>query len=176
MNHKSFIKSLKASVFLIAFLIGAMSFNQAFAWQGDLGGDEYRAQEARSYQRVQIGTVLDIRMVRITRESSSGNYIGAAAGAILGGVIGNQVGKGSGRTIATAIGGTIGGVAGNTAGAYAGREVKQAAEITVSMNNGNAVSIVQELDGATAQLRPGDRVRLIEGQAVRVVKIGGYNM
>lgn len=176
MNRKSFIKSLKASVFLIAFLIGAMSFNQAFAWQGDLGGDQYRAQEARNYQRVQTGTVVDIRMVQITRESSSGNYIGAAAGAILGGAVGNQVGNGRGRMVATAIGGTLGGLVGNHAGEYVGREIKQAAEITVSMSNGNAVAIVQELDGATAQLRPGDRVRLIEGQAVRVVKIGGYNM
>ena len=175
--NQNFFKSLESAIVLVVFLLGALAFNQAFAFDGDLGGNEYRAQEARRYQRVQIGTIEDIRVVRITRETSTGNYIGAAAGAILGGVIGNQVGNGRGRMVATAIGGTMGGLAGKVVGDYAGREIKQAAEIIVSMNNGNAISIVQEMDGATAQLRPGDRVRLIEGQAVRVVKVGsGYNM
>ena len=171
MNQSTFFQSLKSAVFLAIFLFGALAFNQAFAFQGDLGGDEYQAQEARRYQQVRVGVVEDIREVRITRESQSSSYVGAGLGAVVGGLLGNQVGNGHGRTAATAVAGMIGGVVGRTAGEYAGREVKPSAEIIVTLQNGNVVAVVQEFDNVTAQLRPGTRVRLIEGRAVRVVPL-----
>ena len=175
MNQTLFLNSFKSAAVWVAFLLGSLWLGQAYAWEGDLAGNEYQAQEARRIQRVQVGVVEDIREVRITREASNNsNYIGAALGAVAGGLIGNEVGKGRGRTVAAALGGTMGGLAGKVASDHIGREIKRSAEIIVSMNNGNVVSVVQEMDGATAQLRPGDRVRLIEGQAVRVVKLGSY--
>lgn len=175
MNH-SLVSSFKSAVLIIAALLGLLAVTQAHAWDGDLGGNQYGAPEARRYQRVQVGVVEDIREVVITRESQSAGYIGGAVGAILGGVAGNTAGNGKGRMIASALGGTLGGLAGKMAGDYAGREVKRSAEIIVSMKNGDVISVVQELDGETAQLQAGDRVRLIEGQAIRVVKMRGNVM
>ncbi len=175
--NRSILNSLKAACMWIAILMAVpYVVAPAQAWDGDLGGNQYNAPEARRYQRVQLGVVEDIREVVITRESQSAGYVGAGVGAIVGGVIGNAAGHGNGRMVASALGGTIGGIAGKMAGDYVGHEVKRSVEIIVSMGNGNAVSIVQELDPETANLRPGDRVRLIEGQAIRVVKIRGSVM
>ena len=41
------------------------------------------------------------------------NYVGIGAGAVIGGLLGNQVGKGSGRTLATIAGAVGGGMLGN---------------------------------------------------------------
>lgn len=171
--NQSLISSFKSAVLIIAALLGLLAVSQANAWEGDLGGNHYGAPEARRYQRVQVGVVEDIREVVISRDSQSAGYAGGAVGAILGGVLANTAGEGRGRLVASALGATVGGLAGKYAGDYVGREVKRSAEIIVTMKNGETFSIVQELDGETAQLRPGDRVRLIEGQAVRVVKIRG---
>ena len=172
--NQSILNSLKAACMWIAILMAVpYVVAPAQAWDGDLGGNQYNAPEARRYQRVQLGVVEDIREVVISRESQSSGYAGGAVGAILGGVLANTAGEGRGRLVASALGATVGGLAGKYAGDYVGREVKRSAEIIVTMKNGETFSIVQELDGETAQLRPGDRVRLIEGQAVRVVKIRG---
>lgn len=175
--NQSLISSIKSAFVIGAILLGLLALSsQAHAWEGDLGGNQYGASEARRSQRIQVGVVEDIREVVITRESSNAGYIGGAVGAILGGVIGNAAGNGNGRMVAAALGGTVGGVAGKMTGDYVGREVKRSAEIIVSMKNGEVLSVVQELDGETAQLRQGDRVRLIEGQSVRVAKMRGSAM
>ena len=170
MNQNLFLKSINAGLSLVMLLLCVLALNDAYAAPGDLGVDQFQAQEARRYQQVRVGVIEDIRMVQITREASSNTgYVGAGIGAVVGGLLGNQVGQGNGRTAATALAGTIGGLVGKMAGESVGREVKNSAEIIVSLNNGNVVSIVQEMDQVTAALQPGDRVRLIEGQAIRVV-------
>ena len=57
------------------------------------------------------GTVTDVRAV--TQKGEGGSGLGIAAGAVVGGLLGNQVGKGSGNTIATVGGAVAGGFAGN---------------------------------------------------------------
>lgn len=172
MNQQSLFNSFKSAVALIAMLFGVLLIVQpAHAFEGDLGGNQYNAYEARSYQRVRVGVVEDIREVVVNRESNSAAYVGSGIGATIGGILGATAGRGKGRLIATALAGTVGGLIGKTAGDYVGREQKHSAEIVVSMSDGNVFSVVQEIDGETAQIRPGDRVRLIEGQAVRVVKL-----
>lgn len=172
MNH-NLLASFKSVFLLIVALLGLLAISEAKAWDPDLGGNQYNAPEARRYQQVQVGVVEDIREVVITRDSQTPGYIGGAIGAILGGVTGNSIGNGRGRAVAAALGGTLGAIGGKLAGDYVGHEAKRSAEIIVVMKNGNVVAVVQELDGETAQLQPGDRVRLIEGQAVRVVKLRG---
>ncbi len=169
--NQSLFHSIKSAALIVAVLLGLLNISQANAWEGDLSGNQYGASEARRYQRIQLGVVEDIRQVVVTRESESAGYIGAAMGAVLGGVLGNTVGNGRGRMVASTIGGMLGGVAGKMAGEQTGREIKRSAEIIVTMKSGEVISVVQELDGETAQLQPGDRVRLIEGQAIRVVKM-----
>ena len=171
MSQKS-IQILTLIVNVVFVVLGVCALNIAYAAPGDMGADQFRPEEARRYQQVRTGVIEDIRAVQITREANSNaGYVGAGMGAVIGGLLGNQVGQGNGRPAATALAGTIGGFVGKMAGESVGREVKTSAEIIVSMNNGNVVSIVQEMDAVTSSLQPGDRVRLIEGQAVRVVPL-----
>lgn len=175
MNLASTISSFKSAALIIVALLGLLHISQAQAWEGDLSGNQYGAPEARRYQRIQVGVVEDIREVVVTRENPNGGYAGGAVGALLGGIIANSAGNGNGRYVASALGGTVGAIAGKVAGDYLGRETKRSAEVIVSLKSGEVISVVQELDSGTASLRRGDRVRLIEGQAVRVVKISSAN-
>lgn len=60
------------------------------------------------------GTVTDVREVQV---KGKGSGVGVVAGAVVGGLLGHQVGRGSGNTIAT--------VGGAVAGGYAGNEVEK---------------------------------------------------
>lgn len=89
---------------------------------------------------------------------------GAVLGAVVGGVLGNQVGGGTGRAAATAIGAIGGAFAGN---AIEGRN--SAGEV-----RGYRVSIQLDQGGyryydvsSPGDLRPGDRVRVYNGQISR---------
>ncbi|MHC4930249.1 MAG: outer membrane lipoprotein [Planctomycetota bacterium] len=99
-----------------------------------------RSQAGRA-QTVQDGEVLYVRSVTIEGSSSP---VGAIAGGALGYVIGNNIGGGRGRDVAR-VGGTIGGAA---AGHAVQRNVtqEQALEITVQLDNGQIISIVQAAD------------------------------
>jgi uncharacterized protein YcfJ len=50
-------------------------------------------------------------------EAHGPNYVGIGTGAVIGGLLGNQVGKGKGRTLAT--------IAGAIGGGYIGNEVQE---------------------------------------------------
>lgn len=94
----------------------------------------------------------------------SGIGIGAIAGAVVGGVLGNQVGGGTGQTVAT--------VAGAAGGAYVGNEIEKrqqqksadAYKVTVRMDSGSYQTVTQ---GNNAGLRVGDRVRIDNGTVQR---------
>ena len=81
--------------------------------------------------------------------------LGVAAGAILGGVLGHQVGNGNGRTLAT--------VAGAVGGGYAGNEVEKrnntntVYEVKVRMDDGSVRTFPQN------GWRVGDRVKAVNG-------------
>jgi len=84
--------------------------------------------------------------------------LGVAAGAVLGGVLGHQVGGGNGRSLAT--------VAGAVGGGYAGNEVEKRRhetttyEVHVKMDNGSERTFpYTESPGYGA----GDRVRVVDG-------------
>jgi outer membrane lipoprotein SlyB len=80
-------------------------------------------------------------------------------GAVLGGVLGNQVGGGNGRKLAT--------VAGAVGGGYAGNEVEKRArgtttyQVRVRMDNGSVRSFPHS---AQPHWSVGDRVRVVNGQ------------
>ena len=94
----------------------------------------------------------------------SGIGIGAIAGAVVGGVLGNQVGGGTGQTVAT--------VAGAAGGAYVGNEIEKrqqqktadAYKVTVRMDSGSYQTVTQSNN---AGLRVGDRVRIDNGSVQR---------
>jgi outer membrane lipoprotein SlyB len=112
-----------------------------------------RSQAGRM-QSVQDGEVLFVRPVTI---EGSDSPVGAIAGGALGYVVGDSVGGGRGTRIAR-VAGTIGGAA---AGSAVQRNVTQedALEITVRLDNGQIISIVQAAD---EPFNDGDRVRVLQ--------------
>jgi outer membrane lipoprotein SlyB len=101
------------------------------------------------------GTVESIREVTTGGDS---NGLGAAGGAVVGGLLGNQVGGGHGKQAMTVVG-AIG-------GAFAGNQIEKQAratrsyETTVHMNNGTSRTVAQ---ATQPEWRDGDHVRIVDG-------------
>jgi outer membrane lipoprotein SlyB len=126
-----------------------------------LGGGSYTRDEARREQNVRMGIVESVRQVQIEGTRSG---IGPAAGAVVGGIAGSTVGGGRGSAAAAVLGSVAGGVAGQAAEEMGTR--RTGVEVTVKLNNGGLVAIVQEADET---FRPGDRVRILsDGRTSRV--------
>lgn len=118
-------------------------------------GNVYSRDEARQAQVVKYGTVEAVQPVKI--EGRAG-YLGAATGAVLGGLAGSTVGGGTGQKAAAVAGAVAGGVAGQ-----AGERLMTKAdglEITVRLENGNVMAVVQEQ--SEQQFQVGQRVRVVE--------------
>lgn len=103
------------------------------------------------------GTIESVRAIQ-QAAPQNGIGIGAVAGAVLGGILGHQVGGGDGRKLAT--------VAGAVGGGFAGNEVERRTRTTTSY----AIRVRME-DGSTRNFsdsgqsgwRSGDRVRVVNG-------------
>lgn len=103
------------------------------------------------------GTIQRIERVYGERETTGG---GAVLGAIIGGALGNQVGKGDGRKAATVAGAVIGGAIGNEA--EKDQRSRPRFEIFVQMDDGRRLVVEQPtLDG----LREGDYVQIVGNRA-----------
>lgn len=125
------------------------------------GGGTYSRDEARREQNVRMGLVESVRPVQIEGTRSG---VGPAAGAVIGGVAGSGVGSGRGSTAATVLGGVVGGLAGQVAEQGATR--RAGVEITIKLDNGSMIAIVQEADET---FKPGERVRILsDGRTSRV--------
>lgn len=153
LNHRTHHRTLVAmSVLLATLLIGCASSNS---------GSVYSRDETRRVQTVKMGVVESVRSVKIEGTQSQ---IGTVAGAAVGGVAGSSIGHGKGSAIAAVVGAVVGGIAG--AAAEEGITRKDGLEITVKLDNGTLVAIVQEAD---EEFHAGDTVRLIEqGGTTRV--------
>jgi len=116
----------------------------------------YSRDSARQMQTVYYGTVDSVRTVQIEGTKTP---VGTGAGAVAGGILGNQVGGGSGRALATLGGALLGGVAGSAA--EEGITRQPGYEIVVRLDNGRTISVVQAADIAFS---PGERVRVIEAR------------
>jgi outer membrane lipoprotein SlyB len=120
-------------------------------------GNVYSRDEARTAQTVTWGTVQAVNAVQIEGTRS---HVGTATGAVLGGLAGSTVGGGTGRKAATVGGAVAGGVAG--AAAEQGLTRKAGVEVTVALDNGNTVAVVQEAV-PEQQFYVGQRVRVLAG-------------
>ncbi len=83
--------------------------------------------------------------------------VGTVAGGAVGGIAGSSVGGGRGSAIAAVIGAVAGGIAGSAL--EEGITRKDALEITVKLDGGGLIAIVQEADEA---FNIGENVRIIE--------------
>ncbi len=115
---------------------------------------------AGTTQTLDQGTVVATRDVKIEGESSQ---LGLYGGGIMGSAVGSTVGRGDGQILASA-GGAV-------AGAVVGKQVEKAMtskiaqEITIEMDDGHTIVVVQELQ--EPRFSTGDRVSVLEAR-------GGY--
>lgn len=129
-----------------------------------LGGGTYQRTEARRTMTVQFGAVESVRPVVLEGTKTP---VGATAGAALGGLAGSNIGKGRGSVAGAIVGAVAGGVAG--AAIEEGVTRRQGVEITVRLDDGRYLAVVQEDEGD--QFRPGERVRLLsDGGTTRVTR------
>jgi outer membrane lipoprotein SlyB len=117
-------------------------------------GSVYSRDDARKVQTIKTGVVESVRQVKLEGTKSA---VGTVAGAAVGGVAGSSIGHGKGSVVGAVIGAVAGGLAGSAI--EEGVTRKDALEITVKIDGGALVAIVQEAD---EEFRAGDKVRLIE--------------
>ena len=99
-----------------------------------------------------------VEHVRVMTQRASGSGVGAAGGAVVGGLLGNQVGGGHGKDLATIAGAIGGAVVGNQV--EGNMKATKSYDVTVRMNNGASRTI----HTTSANWQEGDRVRIVNGQ------------
>jgi outer membrane lipoprotein SlyB len=118
-----------------------------------MSGDVYSRDRAQKVQTVDEGEIIMVREVTIEGTKSG---LGVIAGGVMGGVLGSMVGGGKGQVLGAVTGAVAGGGAGGVAEEAATRQ--KGLEITVKLNNGQVVSIVQAAD---REYRVGDEVKVL---------------
>jgi outer membrane lipoprotein SlyB len=140
----------KSNLFLVAlisvFLVACASSNS---------GSVYKRDDARKVQTVKTGVVESVRSVKLEGTQSP---VGTIAGGAIGGIAGGAIGSGRTSTLGAVIGAVAGGIAGAATEEVVTR--KDALEITVKLDGGGLIAIVQEAD---EEFKPGDIVRIVEG-------------
>jgi outer membrane lipoprotein SlyB len=101
------------------------------------------------------GVVASVQEV-VTKGEGSG--IGVAGGAVVGGLLGHQVGGGSGKQIATVVGAVGGAVAGNEVEKR--MKSSKSYDVTVRLDDGTS-TVIREADQTAWQT--GDHVKIIDG-------------
>ncbi|HEX8614758.1 MAG TPA: glycine zipper 2TM domain-containing protein [Telluria sp.] len=100
----------------------------------------------------------NIESVREITQRAQGSGLGAAGGAVLGGLLGNQVGGGNGRKLATVAGAVGGAVVGNQV--EGSLKATRSYEIRVRLDDGGSRTFHQQ---SAAGWRTGDRVKVVNG-------------
>ena len=118
----------------------------------DRGGGTYSGSQSRVAHTVEHGQILAIAPAIIEDQPSG---LGLLGGALVGGVLGSLVGGGRGRVVGAVAGGVVGGAAGY--GLEREMNRSNAQEISVKLDSGKEIAIVQGLDD---QFYVGDRVRV----------------
>lgn len=117
-------------------------------------GEVYSRDQARREMNVRMGVIESVREILLEGTKSG---VGTVAGGVVGGVAGSGVGGGKGQIIGAVVGAVAGGLAGNAI--EEGGTRKRGVELTVRLDDGKMISVVQEDDPAL--FRIGDRVRVL---------------
>lgn len=127
-------------------------------------GDVYSREQARHEMNVRMGVIESVREVQIEGTKTGA---GTLAGGAVGGVAGSSVGGGKGQIVGAVVGAVAGAVAGHAIEEGATR--KRGVELTVRLDDGKTIAVVQEDDPAL--FRIGDRVRVLSDyRETRVVR------
>lgn len=100
----------------------------------------------------------NVESVRKLTTRARGSGVGAAGGAVIGGLLGNQIGDGRGRDLATVAGAVGGAVIGNQV--EGNMKATTTYEVRVRMDDGSVRSFTRE---TAPSLRNGQRVRIVNG-------------
>jgi len=123
----------------------------------------FNRSEVGRAQTVERGTIQSIRAVQIQNDSRG---VPTVVGAAIGGVAGSSIGGGS---RANTIGAIAGAAAGGAAGNALARNTQNGVEITVQLENGRTLAVVQA--GNPNDYRVGDRVNVqSDGTTTRVTR------
>ncbi len=147
--HKVLSFRLLASFVIMAFLVAGCASQT---------GGSVSSSQARTAQTVSFGTITHLAPAFI-EDNPSG--LGTAGGAVVGGVAGSTLGRGNGRVLTTLGGAVIGGLVGT--GIERSMNSRDAIDITVRLENGQSISVVQELGAEERGMVVGDRVRVMHG-------------
>ena len=116
----------------------------------------YSRSQARQEMTVRMGVIESIREVSLEGSKSG---VGGLAGAAVGGVAGSSVGQGKGQIVGAVLGAVAGGLAGSALEEQGTK--KNALELTVKLEGGKTIAVVQE--GNIRDFRVGDAVRVLSG-------------
>ncbi len=105
------------------------------------------------------GNCGNIESIREITQRAQGSGLGAAGGAVLGGLLGNQIGGGNGRKLATVAGAVGGAVVGNQV--EGNMKATKSYEIRVRLDDGTARTFQRQ---NAAGWRTGARVKVVNGQ------------
>lgn len=130
-------------------------------------GTSYSRDEARSVQKVKLGTVVDATPVTIEGTKTG---IGGVVGGAVGGLAGASVDDGTAGDIAAVIAGAAGAIIGAKAEEAATKA--QGMEYTIRLDDGEVISVVQAIDPKAEPIAAGDEVKLLsQGGTIRVSKL-----
>ena len=118
-----------------------------------------RAESVEPRRSNWCGNCGNVESVREITQRAQGSGLGAAGGAILGGLLGNQVGGGNGRKLATVAGAVGGAVVGNQI--EGNMKATRSYEIRVRLDDGSARTFQRQ---NAAGFGTGSRVKVVDGQ------------
>ena len=105
------------------------------------------------------GNCGNIESIREITQRAQGTGLGAAGGAVLGGLLGNQIGGGNGRKLATVAGAVGGAVVGNQV--EGNMKATRSYEIRVRLDDGSARTFQRQ---NASGFSTGERVKIVDGQ------------
>ena len=122
---------------------------------------QYERNKAVPVEKVLFGQVLSLRNIteqELIQDKNQGWK--TFGGALLGGAIGNQFGRGSGRDVATILGAIIGGSIAHDNNPRYRQKTLHLVELMIKVDNGDEYMVVQDLD-QRMRFQPKDAIRMV---------------
>ena len=139
-------------------LIAVLAFGLLLSACASQTGSSYSSGQTREAMMVEYGVITQLNNAVIEDEVEG---VGTVAGGVIGGLAGSTIGGGSGRILGAAGGALVGALAG--AGVEKAVRTKDAQEITVKLDSGRTIVVVQQIDKKEI-LAVGDRVRVLSSR------------
>jgi outer membrane lipoprotein SlyB len=157
-KFSKFVVTAFALALLVTTLSGCQKQEGPSEHAGNASTQANPPAQAKSSAQAKCAECGVIDSIREVTTKGEGSGLGVVGGAVVGGLLGNQVGAGSGKDVATVVGAVGGAVAGN----QIEKSVKstKSYDITVRFEDGSSC-VIHEANASA--WRPGDRVKVING-------------